>query len=62
VRALLARDETTRDHAHDQGRRIDVAQKDWVALYKELEEPLRQRDQARAKQKSRDRGERGHDQ
>jgi hypothetical protein len=47
VRALLARDATTRDHAHDQGRRIDVAKKDRVALYKELQHQLQRRDNAR---------------
>ncbi len=47
VRALLARDAPTRDHAHDQGRRIEAAKKDRVALYKELEDQLQRRGKGR---------------
>lgn len=57
ARGLTARDAPTRDHAHDQGRRIEASKKDPAALYKKLEEQLSQRDQARSKQKTQDRGD-----
>jgi hypothetical protein len=60
-RRLEAPDAPTRDHAHDQARRIETTKKDPATLYKELEEQLRRRDQTRGKQKTRDRDGGGRD-
>jgi hypothetical protein len=63
ARNLAAPDQQTRSVAHDQAERIRdaAAGKDKDALYRELEEQVRQRDQARAKHRPRDRDDGGRD-
>ncbi len=59
TRGLRDSDASTRNHGHHDSRRIDTTKKDAAALYKELEDQLLRRDNARGKQRTRDRGDGG---